>query len=111
MLAQSTKSTMPKKRNANVTQKETNTRSNASYALRIKNLVREPDNVIAKRTHLKQRQELALLALAKLYTAKELAIAFLTIIKLRMENAKNAPKKQITPVVKILCTTLIGQGS
>jgi hypothetical protein len=102
---------MPKIKNVNVAQKETNSRNNASYALRIKNLVRGPDNVIAKRTHLKQRQELALLVLAKLYTAKELAIAFLTIIKLRMENVKNVLKKQITPVVKILCTTLIGQGS
>lgn len=67
--------------------------------------------MIAKRIHSKHRQELALLVLTKVYTAKELAIAFLTTTKLRMENAKNVLKKQITPVVKILCTTLISQGS
>lgn len=96
-----TKFTTTKRKNVNVTLKDSNTRNNVSSALLIKNSTKGQVNANAKRILLKQKQELALVVLLNPTIAKDHAFAILISIKPRMENVENAQKKQITQLAKM----------
>lgn len=100
---------MKKKKSASVKRGLTNLKKSASYALKIKYLIKRLENVIVKKTNILLKLEVVSNALRNQFMPTGNVLAYLTIIRAHQGLAGNARKRLTIQIVMWILMRLTRQ--